>query len=186
MNNSCTDYLFSLDVLKEANELSNDAPELTPEYLTMLRHPGVPPHQLTLKENSICAIQRNLSIKKELVHNVRVHIINIHHHFMEVQLLNDESTHCILHISFNFSPPKSDWTVTRCQFPLHLAYATTFNGCQGLTLGRTVLDLHVDPFTHRQLYTALSRVRRKEDTLLMLTNEENLSTNIIYCTLLLH
>ncbi|KIK11055.1 hypothetical protein PISMIDRAFT_123396, partial [Pisolithus microcarpus 441] len=61
-------------------------------------------------------------------------------------------------ISFDFIPPGSDWTVTRKQFPLRLAYATTFNGCQGLTLQRSVVDLCKDPFSHGQLYTALSRV----------------------------
>ncbi|KAG2079277.1 hypothetical protein BDR04DRAFT_1086489 [Suillus decipiens] len=30
------------------------------------------------------------------------------------------------------------------------AYTTTFNGCQGLTLARTVLDLRIVPFAHGQ------------------------------------
>jgi hypothetical protein len=56
------------------------------------------------------------------------------------------------------SPPHASWTVHRLQFPLRLAYAMTFNGCQGLTLDKTVLDLCCEVFTHGQLYTALSRI----------------------------
>ena len=44
----------------------------------------------------------------------------------------------------------------RKQFPLHLVCVTTFSGCQGFTLDRTIIDRHTDPFTHGQLYTALS------------------------------
>ncbi|KAG2742226.1 hypothetical protein P692DRAFT_201725486, partial [Suillus brevipes Sb2] len=54
-------------------------------------------------------------------------------------------------------------TVNRKQFPLRPAYATTFNGSQGLTLQKAVLDLRTDSFAHGQLYTALSRVRGRRD-----------------------
>ena len=150
-------------------------------------HPGVPPHQLDLKVNAICALQQNLCIEKGLVHNARVIIANVHHRFVEVRFPNDLETHCILRISFNFSPPGSDWTVTRKQFPLRLSYATTFNGCQGLTLDRSVLDLRVDPFAHGQLYTALSRVtcRRNTITLFSESNEEKSTANVVYRKLLL-
>ncbi|KAI6020228.1 hypothetical protein BKA83DRAFT_4056712, partial [Pisolithus microcarpus] len=100
----------------------------------------------------------DLSVEKGLVHNVGVRITAVHQHFVEVQLPRQCDTHCIPRISFDFIPPGSDWTVTRKQFPLRLAYATTFNGCQGLTLQRSVVDLCKDPFSHGQLYTALSRV----------------------------
>lgn len=49
-------------------------PEQTPDYLAMLHHPGVPPHQLDLKVNAICALQRNLCVDVGLVHNARVRI----------------------------------------------------------------------------------------------------------------
>jgi hypothetical protein len=42
-------------------------------------------------------------------------------------------------ISFKFQSPGANWTVQPRQFPLRLAYAATFNRCQGLTLGRMVL-----------------------------------------------
>ncbi|KAI5994318.1 hypothetical protein EDD15DRAFT_787369, partial [Pisolithus albus] len=68
------------------------------------------------------------------------------------------------------------------------AYATTFNGCQGLTLTRTALDLRTDCFAHGQLYTALSRVRRSTDSLIMFatSNTTRDTANIVYRNLLLH
>jgi hypothetical protein len=39
--------------------------------------------------------------------------------------------------------------------PVSSRYATTFNGCQGLTLQKAVLDLRTDSFAHGQLYIAL-------------------------------
>ncbi|KIK40525.1 hypothetical protein CY34DRAFT_32158, partial [Suillus luteus UH-Slu-Lm8-n1] len=73
------------------------------------------------------------------------------------------------------------------QFPLRLAYTTTFNGCQGLTLSCTVLDLQMDPFVHGQLYTALSQVKRIEDTLCLFLegNEVQDCVNVVYNSLLL-
>ena len=77
-------------------------------------------------------------------------------------------------------PYGTDWTVIRKQFPLRLAYATTFNSCQGLTLAKTAVDLRIDPFAHGQLYTALSRVRHRNDSLLIFSegNEEKDTTAV--------
>ncbi|KIK47412.1 hypothetical protein CY34DRAFT_27826, partial [Suillus luteus UH-Slu-Lm8-n1] len=107
----------------------------------------LPPwHRLDLKVNCICAIQRNLSVEKGLVRNARrVRVTALHRRFIEVQLLNNLENHCIPRITFSFHPYRSSWTVNRKQFPLSLAYATTFNSCQSLTLSRTVLDLRTDP-----------------------------------------
>ena len=74
---------------------------------------------------------------------------------------NDRNIFCIPRINFSFQPTRCPWTVNRRQFPLRLAYATTFNSCQGLTLDRVVLDLRSDVFAHGQLYTAVSRVRNR-------------------------
>ena len=101
--------------------------------------------------------------------------------------LDDNEVHCLPRITFAFQPHGTDWTVVRKQFPLRLAYATTFNSCQGLTLTRAAIDLRIDPFAHGQLYTALSRVRHRDDCLLIFSeeNEERDSANVVYKSLLL-
>ncbi|KAG1793207.1 uncharacterized protein HD556DRAFT_1443955 [Suillus plorans] len=59
---------FSSDTLKEAEQVPPDAPEQTPNYLTMLTHPNTPSHRLDLKIGAVCAIQQSLSVEKGLVH----------------------------------------------------------------------------------------------------------------------
>ncbi|KAG1858989.1 hypothetical protein DFJ58DRAFT_701694 [Suillus subalutaceus] len=144
--------LFSSDGLKEAEHTPLNAPEQAPDYLAILTHPGVPPRRLDLKEN---CIQRNMiSVENGLVRNARVRVIIALHpsrRFVEVQLellLNAFESHCIPRIDFAFHPNRSSWTVNRRQFPLRPAYATTFNGCQGLTLA--LLDFRTDPSAHGQ------------------------------------
>ena len=68
-----------------------------------------------------------------------------------------------------------------------MAYATTFNSYQGLTLDRAVIDLRVLPLSHGQLYTSISRVRHR-DHIRSFFNQENaegLTSNIVYKDLLL-
>jgi hypothetical protein len=92
---------------------------------------------------------------------------------VEVQLINTFESHCIPHINFMFYPYHSSWMVNWKQFPLWLVYATTFNGCQGLTLAQTMLDLQTDPFAHGQLYTALLRVRSRRNMMCLYTEVNN-------------
>ena len=95
--------------------------------------------------------------------------------------------HCIPRIRFEFTPTHASWTVHRLRFPLCLAYATAFNGCQGLTLDKTVLNLRCEVFAHRQLYTALSRIRNRADSRVLFSEDhgEPLTTNVVYKELLL-
>ncbi|KAF8234073.1 hypothetical protein L208DRAFT_1263747, partial [Tricholoma matsutake] len=73
------------------------------------------------------------------------------------------------------------------QYPLHLAYSTTFNGCSGLTLDKAVLDLCTKVFAHGQLYTALSRVRHRDHAQILFEDNKSdfMTTNVVYNDLLL-
>ena len=123
---------------------------------------------------------------------LRLIIKRLHHRFVQVQIINNRTgqlgeIHCIPRIRFKFTPARSGWTVIRCQLPIRLAYATTFNGCVGLTLNRTILDLRTDVFAHGQLYTALSRVRQRQDSKILLREDtiEPITKNVVYRPLLL-
>lgn len=63
------------------------------------------------------------------------------------------------------------------QFPLAPAYS-----CQGLTLDKIVIDVTHLAFSRGQLYTAVSRVRRRDD-LVILSNTENIKKNYIRGTI---
>ena len=139
----------------------------------MLYEPGIPSHKLKLKVGAICTVVRNLSIKDGLVKNARVIVEQLHQYSVMVRLLPFQTSaqlgsHCHLtfpfsRINFEFSPQHSSWTILRRQLPLRLAYATTFNSCQGLTLDRAIVDLTSPVFAHGQLYTALTRIRERSN-----------------------
>jgi hypothetical protein len=97
---------------------------------------------------------------------------------------NDEDI-LLLCITFTARLP-SGHTLFRKQFPIAPAYATTFNSCQGLTLGRIGLDLTRAAFSHGpgQLYTALSRLQKRQDVLVYQPTG-TLTTNVTYSELLL-
>jgi len=139
------------------------------DFLALASQPGVPPHALRLKVGCLCSIMRNLSIDDGLVKNARVIVTRLIRFTVEVKTLPSvvnnftSQLFCLPRINFEFQPNYCPWTVQRRQFPLRLAYATTFNSCQGLTLDKTVLDLRMPVFAHGQLYTALSRVRSRHD-----------------------
>lgn len=179
---------FSYDIIKENDEMINDHPVATPDYLVQLTHPGIPNHEIRLKVRSIYSIMRNISIDKGLVKNTHVIITNLGQRLIEVSTIKNNSltdttqTHLIPRINFYFQPDYCSWTVHRKQFPLRLSYSTTFNSCQGLTLDRAAIDLRTNVFAHGQLYTAISRVKhRKHALILLLENNTNTKTvNIVY------
>ena len=183
---------YSCDVVKEDSDHDEDRPDFTPDYLALLTHNGIPSHELLLKEGCICSLMCNMSVPKGLVKNARVVVERLHRRFVEIRLINNRTdrlgdSHCIPHIRFDFTPARSSWTIQRVQLPLRLAYATTFHGCVGLTLDRTVIDCRTPVFAHGQLYTALSRVRKGIDSRLFLPDDplHYVATNIVYKKLLL-
>ena len=183
------DMFYSADSIKEDSDAPED--ELRADFLAVLTHTGVPPHLLRLKRGCVCSIMRNLSVRKGLVKNARVIVHSLHRLFVQVQVINNRdgslgTVHCIPRIRFEFNPPYSSWTIRRLQFPLRLAYACTFNGCVGLTLDKAVLDQRSPVFAHGQLYTALSRVRSREDCRVLFNEGDGPETeNVVYRELLL-
>jgi hypothetical protein len=165
--------------------------DLTPDYLAVLTHNGVPPHVLRLKRGCVCSVMRNLSVRNGLVKNARVVVRQLHRRFVEVQVIDNRTNswgacHCIPRILFEFTPSHASWTVQRLQLPLRVAYACTFNSCVGLTLDKTVVDLRTPVFAHGQLYTALSRVRCRDDSRVLFEEGEGPETeNVVYKDLLL-
>ncbi|KAK4700477.1 ATP-dependent DNA helicase PIF1, partial [Phenoliferia sp. Uapishka_3] len=161
----------------------------TEDYLSQLTANGVPAHQLHLKVGAIAVIMRNLSIEKGLVKNVRVIIKSCAQRFVEVELVASvgraSPTFCIPRIHFEFKPRFSSFTVIRSQIPLRLAYATTFNSCQGQTLAKVALDQRTEVFAHGQLYTAISRIRAREFGVVLLPEGAIDVANVCYKDLLL-
>lgn len=134
---------------------------------------------------------RNMSVQKGLVKNARLIVEHLHQRYVQVRVINNRTgqlgeSHCIPRIRFEFIPCRSSWTIQRLQFPLWLSYATTFNGCAGLTLDCTIVDAR-DVFAHGQLYTALSRIRHHRDSRILLNEDQSHRNirNVVYKDLLL-
>ena len=128
----------------------------------------------------------NLSVQKGLVKNTRVIVRSLHHLFIQVQVINNydaslSAIHYIPQIQLEFNPPYLSWMIQHVQFPLHLAYACTFNSCVGLTLDKAVLDQRTPVFAHGQLYTALSQVHTREDCRILFNDRDGPETEkVIY------
>ena len=197
-----TECYHSHDTIKEQDEADFHLPVgAEDDLLATMQEPGVPPAALSLKVGCIASIMRNMSIEDGLVKNARVQVVSLQPNVVQVRLLQqggirrrtpgaglaDMPTFFLPRIGFEFQPPRANWTVQRRQFPLRLAYATTFNSCQGLTLDRVVLDLTKPVFAHGQLYTSLSRVRSGSDIrILRCPGERGVPTpNVVYRILLL-
>lgn len=181
--NILLDIYYSVDKVAENDDYSTStAPPsaTTLDYLALLNEPGIPPHTLIIKPTMICSLARNLSVERGLVKNARVIVISCEQHSIGVQLISgDISVIYLPRITFNFTPKFSSWSVNRRQFPLRPAYATTFNSCQGLTLDRVVLDLSIPVFTHGQLYTSLSRVRKRSSIAIILNHSDEVHQRLV-------
>ncbi|KAK4702244.1 ATP-dependent DNA helicase PIF1, partial [Phenoliferia sp. Uapishka_3] len=154
---------YSHDELRDYDGNLPDQPAV--DFLHSQNENGIPPHELHLKVNVICVLMRNLSVERGLVKNANDHLLP--------------------RISFDFTPPYQSFVMRRRQFPLRLAYSTTFNSCQGMTIdGHLVLDFRAEPFAHGQLYTALSRIRNRECATVLLPGDDQTVANVVYKKLL--
>ncbi len=110
-----------------------------------------------------------------LANNSRVRIIAIHSYCVKVFTVGDctKQNVRIPRISFKFRLPYGkSYQLTRLQFPLHLAYAMTYNKIQSQTLFRELLNITSPPFSHGQLYVALSQGRGCKNIVMYLTEEQ--------------
>lgn len=181
---------FAADSLKEADEAGVPIDHTILDYAARHTPTGLPAYALTIKVNAVYRLIRNLSIDCGLVKNTRLVVKAIGRRIITVRILRgmrDVSTTAddilIPRISFS-SSLSSGHTLLRLQFPLAGAYATTFNGCQGLTLDRVGIDLIRPAFSHGQLYTALSRIRHRSHARVRLPPGQSTTRNVTYEELL--
>jgi hypothetical protein len=64
------------------------------------------------------------------------------------------------------------YELTKLQFPLHLAYAMTYNKSQSQTLFKVLLDITSPPISHGQVYVALNQVCDCKNIIMYLTEEQ--------------
>ena len=94
----------------------------------------------------------------DLATNTRVQIMSISSRIIRVRVLDDPHRPHVLIPKIRLKYGQS-YKMMRCQFPVRLAYAFTYNRAQGQTLHKVLLDARVPPFEHGHLYVAMSRHR---------------------------
>ena len=179
--------LFSHDTLNESSEISDFFKNnVTEEFFNNVNFRNIPPHDLRPKVGIDCFLVRNLSPDEGLLNNTQVKILGIIRFLLHIRLLEKNRTFFLPRISFIMNLQKKGIKLTRKQFPIRAGYVKTINRAQGSTLHKTGIDLRKDCFAHGQLAVALSRVRNRDDLIILTTPDKQdahhraVTTNIVY------
>ncbi|KAH3731467.1 ATP-dependent DNA helicase pif1 [Pelomyxa schiedti] len=169
------------------------------EWLHLLSDYSAPPHELQLRVGALVMLMKNLSIQDGLTNNSVAIVCHISTRIIAIEpvdIVTGQLCGRLFQISrvvFQFVVTKAQAgrgiDVERKQFPLRLAYAVTIHKAQGLTLLQGVIDLRHLPFTHGQLYVAMSCFPTAESVCLLcgpdaVHERVVLSRNIIFLRLL--
>ena len=180
----------SADSIEYDHGHTNIESHMTAEFLHLQNENGVPPHALRLVVGALYQLVRNFSAADRLMNHTHVILRAVHANHLLIETL-DGRCFPLPRICFRWPLARGTTNIIRRQYPLRLAYASTFNGAQGSTLIRCVLDSRTSPFTHGHLYVALSRVQDRH-SIRVLTSLERctdagiaLTKNIVWKELLL-
>jgi hypothetical protein len=135
-----------------------------------------------LKTGDICLVTRAIN-GLGLANNLQVRVTNVRKHSVNIVTMGDNEgqTVRIPRITFKFRMPYGkSYQLTRRQFPLRLAYAMTYNNSQSQTLSKVLLDITSPPFSHGQLYLALSCVRDYNNIRFYVTEHQLMQSNISF------
>ena len=133
------------------------------DYIESLDMKGAPPWLLKFKIGAKYMCIRNLDLKRGIVNGTLLKLLSIGRHTAQFEILTGKARGCIeifTRAVFTITPEASGlpFTVIRTQFPIIPAYCLSVHKAQGQSLQCVGLIFESDPFTHGQLYVALSRV----------------------------
>ncbi|KAH0609830.1 uncharacterized protein H6S33_012376 [Morchella sextelata] len=151
---------YSVDTVDSGNSEEN-ANLLPPEYLQGLNPSGLPPSIIKLKVGAPITLLRNRFPKQGLCNGTRMTVTKLGVRCIEAKILGGEfdgEPKVIPRIQLSSTEGDLPFTLMRRQLPIRLCFAMTVNKSQGQSLDVVGVDLRSDPFTHGQLYVALSRV----------------------------
>lgn len=126
---------------------------------------------------------RNLDPKRGLCNGTRLLIKELHPNVLDCEILSGDQARqrvYIPRIDCVSSERDLPFQLCRRQFPVNVAFAITINKSQGQTLDNVGVYLPTDPFTHGQLYVALSRVKNKNNIKVVTGSKNYWVKNIVY------
>lgn len=140
-----------------------DPDDFPHDYVESLDMRGAPPWMLKMKVGAKYMCIRNLDLKRGIVNGTMLRLLSIGRHTAQFEILTGKASGCIdifTKAAFTITPEASGlpFTIIRKQYPIIPAYCLSVHKAQGQTLNRVGLIFESDPFTHGQLYVALSRV----------------------------
>ena len=140
-----------------------DPDDFPQDYVESLDMKGAPPWMLKFKVGAKYMCIRNLDLARGIVNGTMLRLLSFGRHTAQFEILTGKSSGSVdvfTKAAFTITPEASGlpFTIIRKQYPIIPAYCLSVHKAQGQSLQRVGLIFESDPFTHGQLYVALSRV----------------------------
>jgi len=155
------------------------------ESLQSIELASIPPSCLKLTIAAPVILIRNLSPKQGLCNGTRMRVLGIGRNCLQVAILGskwDGEVRLLSRIKLTTSEEDLPFILEKKkQFPIRVCFAMTVNKSQGQSLQQVGVDLRTNPFTHGQLYVALSRVTSLDGlTILPSPGTPALTQNVVF------
>ena len=162
----------------------SDPDSFPPDYIESLHVNGAPPFMLRLKIGAKFMCIRNISMQRGVVNGTMMQVVAIGRRYIQVKILTGNSAGSIellLQQVFTITPEASGlpFTIKRKQYPIIPAYCLSVHKAQGQTIQTCGLIFESDPFTHGQLYVALSRVSSWQSLYIMMHQGQASIHNVV-------
>lgn len=176
-------HSFDSCVIDNNNQIYSN--KITPEFLNSIQSSGLPLGNLHLKIGAPIIILRNIDPINGLCNGTRCTVSRITSRCLEVRLNNPgigNLYRLIYRCKLTADRNGLLFILIRHQFSIRLVYAMTINKAQGQSLSHVGINLRVQPFSHGQLYMALSRTINAENISLLLSpyNINRKIDNVVY------
>jgi ATP-dependent DNA helicase PIF1 len=126
------------------------------EFLNSLELPGLPPHNLLLKEGSVVIMLHSIN-QPRLCNGTRLAVKKLMNNVIEATIIKGKyKGEDVLIPRIPMTPTDLPFDFKGLQFPVRLAFAMTINKSQSLEV--CGINLEFLCFSHGQLYVACSRV----------------------------
>ena len=159
INDKVVDMMEATKYRSYSSDTSTDeCLELSEEVLNTFEVPGLPSHELRIKEKMPIMLMRNLSKKRKLCNGTRLIVQKLTGSLLYAMNPITKEEVILPRFELESDVKKFGISFKRRQFPVAPAFTITANKAQGQTIpGKVAIYLWDDCFSHGQLYVASSR-----------------------------